>query len=157
MRTGLRVLVFLIGIVLIGFGLLIIAGSIVDLTDGKESDISLGGTIALVFLMGVIPTGGGFWLCRRSVKAPRARRESTDELENKILRLAKKRNGSLTPLELAMETSLSVEEAKQQLESWANQGVVTIKISESGALIYHFTGMVSEQERQSAQGVYDYE
>lgn len=156
MSMALRVPAFLVGILLIGFGLLMIGGFFLDITD-SEGSYSVGGLIALVFIVGITPAAGGFWLCRWTVKTPRVKREDTDKLENQILRLAEKRNGSLTPIELAMETSLSVEEAKKQLESWANQGVVTIKVAENGALVYHFTGILSEQERKSAQGVYDYE
>ncbi|MFC4402254.1 hypothetical protein [Gracilibacillus xinjiangensis] len=82
-----------------------------------------------------------------------SKRLTKEQMENNVLKLAEKRNGSLTAVELAMDTDLSLEEAKAKLDDWANKGFVTIKVSESGAIIYFFNGIISSEERKMAKGV----
>jgi hypothetical protein len=156
LKVILKILLFLLGLSITLAGLLFLIVGISDY--GKPSEASLGpvGDIIFILLTGVAPMVGGFILCKWSLRLGK-NILTPEQLENNVLKLAEQRNGSLTAVELAMDTDLSLEEAEAKLDDWAKKGFVTIKVSNSGALIYYFNGIISDEERKLAKGVSDFE
>ncbi|MFC4321389.1 hypothetical protein [Litchfieldia salsa] len=143
-----RILAFVSGLALCLFSILIFIGITIDL-----SSESLWVNILLYVFVSILPGIGGFFLCKWAIQADKGKRTKYEELENTVFKVAENRGGRLTPIELAMDTDLTLEESKALLEKWALKGYVTIKVSESGALVYEFTGMTTDQEKQAAKGV----
>ena len=68
--------------------------------------------------------------------------ETGKALEAKILRLARNFQGRLTPLELAANSSLSLEEADHALENIVRRGYANMEVSDTGAIVYEFPGFL---------------
>jgi len=68
--------------------------------------------------------------------------ETGKALETKILRLARSFHGRLTPLELAANSSLSLEEADNVLENIVRRGYANMEVSDSGSIVYEFPGFL---------------
>jgi hypothetical protein len=148
MRIVVRILAFVSGIALCLFSILVFIGTTIDL-----SSESYWVNILLYVFACIMPGLGGFFLCKWAIQAEKGTRSKYEELENTIFKVAENRGGRLTPIELAMDTDLTLEEAKALLEKWALNGYVTIKVSEGGALVYDFAGITTEKEKQTAKGV----
>ena len=68
--------------------------------------------------------------------------ETGKALEAKILKLARNFRGRLTPLELAANSSLSLEEADRALEDIVRRGYANMAVSDSGNIMYEFSGFL---------------
>lgn len=68
--------------------------------------------------------------------------ETGKALEAKILKLARNFRGRLTPLELAANSSLSLEEADHALEDIVRRGYANMAVSDSGNIMYEFPGFL---------------
>ncbi|KAB8137753.1 hypothetical protein F9U64_08070 [Gracilibacillus oryzae] len=157
MKLAGRIVVFILGICLFLGGFILLLGFIANIGDGEESSISFPAEIILVICVGIIPMILAFFLGKWAFFGRKQKPLSGDELENVILKVAEKRNGSLTAVELAMDTTLSVTEAQNKLDDWANRGIITIKVTEGGAIVYHFAGVITNEERQTAKRVSEFE
>lgn len=62
--------------------------------------------------------------------------------ETQILQLARKFHGRLTPVELASNTHLSLEEADKALEEFARKGYAEMTVTDSGSIVYEFSGFL---------------
>ncbi len=151
MKIVVRFLALISGIALCLFSLFAFIGITADLS----SEALLVNILFYIFAC-IMPGLGGFFLCKWAIQAEKNKRVKYEELENTILKVAENRGGRLTPIELAMDTDLTLDEAKALLEKWALNGYVTIKVTEGGALIYDFTGITTEQEKQTAKGVSEF-
>ncbi|MDY0095870.1 MAG: TM2 domain-containing protein [Candidatus Vecturithrix sp.] len=63
-------------------------------------------------------------------------------LEITILKLARKFQGRLTPLELAANSSLSLEEADTALEDFVRKGYANMTVTDTGNIVYEFSGFL---------------
>lgn len=63
-------------------------------------------------------------------------------LETQILKLARKFKGKLTPVELATNSSLSLEEANNALEDIVRKGYANIIVTDAGTFVYEFPGFL---------------
>jgi hypothetical protein len=61
--------------------------------------------------------------------------------EKQILRLAHARRGVITPQLIALETSLSLQQAREELDRLVKSGDCTIDIGEDGSEQYRFSGL----------------
>lgn len=66
-------------------------------------------------------------------------------LEQQILRVAKKHNGAVTVELVAVETSMSLGNAKKQLERLYKEDYCTLDVTSEGAKLYVFEGLRSTQ------------
>jgi TM2 domain-containing membrane protein YozV len=81
------------------------------------------------------PRGGGW----RTVDDGDVRIVRDNEsAEKQILRLAKKRGGILSPSEVALESDISIDQAKKELEELVSKGVAEIRVRSSGTIVYAF-------------------
>lgn len=61
-----------------------------------------------------------------------------DSLERVILKTAKNNQGIVTPSEVAVESGMSIDKAKDALEKLVNKGHADIRVSKSGSMVYFF-------------------
>ena len=73
--------------------------------------------------------------------------------QNRVVRLAQKRNGRLTVTETAADTGLTVEEAAEILKCLADGGFVEIEITDSGLIVYRFPEVLFSHEKHWSRGV----
>ncbi len=73
------------------------------------------------------------------------------EKQSLVLKTAKKNKGRLTIAELTMETALSLDESKSILESMCTAGVAELQITDGGSLVYVFTGLLTDKEKDTAK------
>ena len=62
--------------------------------------------------------------------------------ESQILQLARRFGGKLTPVELASNTQLSLEEADKALEEFVRKGYAEMTVTDVGSIIYEFSGFL---------------
>ena len=61
-----------------------------------------------------------------------------DSLERVILKTAKDNQGIVTPSEVAIESGMSIDQAKNALEKLVGKGHADIRVSKSGSMVYFF-------------------
>lgn len=69
---------------------------------------------------------------------------------SRLLKLAAHQNGRLTAEEAAIECRVSVQQAEQMLDQLVNQGRADTWVSDSGAMVYVFQGLL-EDEKSTAE------
>lgn len=67
-----------------------------------------------------------------------ARIVSKNNIEQTILRLAKQNRGIVSASELALEGSISLDEAKEALEKLVDKGHAELRVRKTGTLVYTF-------------------
>jgi len=58
--------------------------------------------------------------------------------EKTILRIARKNSGQVTPGEVAIESDISIDEARKVLDELAKKGIAEVRVRSSGVLVYFF-------------------
>ena len=66
--------------------------------------------------------------------------------ERVILKLAKENKGILTVSEVALGANISIEEAKNYLETLVSKGFADLRVRKSGSLVYVIPDMVDKDE-----------
>jgi hypothetical protein len=67
---------------------------------------------------------------------------SPRDVEQVVLSCAKRHGGRVTIAEVAADTELSFTESKKVLEELAREGACTVDVTEQGAFIYEFAGLL---------------
>ena len=67
-------------------------------------------------------------------------------VEHAILSTAKKNRGIVTPGEVALETGISIDEAKEHLEKLAKKGYADLRIRKIGVVVYTFPEFSEENQ-----------
>lgn len=80
-----------------------------------------------------------------------SKKDPEKKLEDTILRLARKFQGNLTPLELAANSSLSLDEADKALENFVRKGYANMKVTDEGTIIYEFPGFLQFDSSNSRE------
>lgn len=70
--------------------------------------------------------------------------------EKKVIKIAMNSGGKITLPEICMKSNLSVDKAKEALDSLLNKNIMTIQMTESGTTLYSIIDMASEQEKNDA-------
>ncbi len=73
-----------------------------------------------------------------SVLGSSAGRMPHESTEKTILKIARRNSGSVTPGEVAIESNLSLDEAKRELDRLAGAGAAEIRVRASGVIVYFF-------------------
>ena len=117
------------------FGLVMIVGVSIQALEGtsKYSMVTDG---VLTVLLGILPLVGGVWLYKRVRQA--VTRRTVDDSEKIVLRLAQRRQGILTVVEVAANSPLSVEQAKETLDQLNLKGFNEMDVSDAGIIVYKF-------------------
>jgi TM2 domain-containing membrane protein YozV len=61
-----------------------------------------------------------------------------DSLDRTILKIARKKNGVVSPSEVVIETGVSLEDARKHLESMVIDGHAEMRVRKSGAIVFTF-------------------
>ena len=64
-------------------------------------------------------------------------------IEKQILRSAKNNMGYTTPSEVALESDVSIENARQALDYLVSKGFAEIKVSKTGTIVYYFPDILT--------------
>lgn len=100
----------------------------------------------------VLPLGIGLIL-RTKTKKARAWMEITPEMEKSILHLAAEQENLLTAADVALNTTLSMEQAGEALEAMRRKGQVHLRVADNGALVYEFQAVLSMEAKLNAERV----
>jgi hypothetical protein len=117
------------------FGLLIILGAIIEIFDPKSKN-SVPADVALLVFLGIAPLALAVWLFVRT-RAQAALRAETAR-ERIVLHLASLHQGVLTVPQLAEESGMSLEQAKEILDRLYRKSFNQLSLGESGEAIYTF-------------------
>jgi len=85
---------------------------------------------------GVLPLVGGVLLYQR-VRANTATRKA-DEWERTVLQVAKRHHGIVTAMDVASNSALTLEQAKDTLDQLNLKGFNEMDVSELGTIVYKF-------------------
>jgi hypothetical protein len=138
--------VLVLGALLIVFGVVIIAGALMEWFDHTSKN-SLGTDITALVLFGIAPAAIGFVLCLHMILSTRRRRFVA--YENVILAMAAQRNQRVTAAEVAVETQLLLAEAQRVLDHYCEKGTAQIEISKTGVKVYWFWELISDEEKKA--------
>ncbi len=143
------------GIILIGISLFMLLGF--SQTDYKHG---LGAEIAAFVFMVAFPMVGGALLIRSHYrkKVTLARNKEAlrkQAMESQILKLAAKKGGKLTVVEVVSETMLNLATAKEILDSLVHQSLASVEITDSGVIVYAFYDVAHLDEKARAKGILD--
>ncbi|MCP4403679.1 MAG: TM2 domain-containing protein [bacterium] len=69
--------------------------------------------------------------------------------EAQILQLARRFHGRLTPVELASNSNLSLEESDKALEELVRKGHAEMDVTDSGSIVYEFSGFLDFHASES--------
>ncbi|WP_375755803.1 hypothetical protein [Corallococcus exercitus] len=144
----------IIGWALAAFGVFGIGSEIDKLIKGTAEHTFAGTILGAVFVL------GGMALIRsaRRAKLPPELRDApvmrsaldARDVERVVLTCAKEHGGRVTIAEVAAATQLSFTEAKEVLEELARAGACTVDVTENGAFIYEFSGLMPREPARAA-------
>jgi ABC-type nickel/cobalt efflux system permease component RcnA len=117
------------------FGLVILAGVFIGLVEGTSS-YAVQTDVMLSLVFGVLPLGGGVWLYWRLRQAVAQR--IIAERERVVLQLAVQHRGVLTAVEVATDSTLTLEQAQETLAQLNLKGVNQMDVSDLGVVVYRF-------------------
>jgi hypothetical protein len=146
----------IVGWILVTLGLIGFGVEIDNLRRGTTDATVLGFTLATLFLAG----GGALIRGARRAKLPagldeglavaQLRELSPRDIERAILSCAKQHGGRVTIAEVAAESALSFTEAKAALEELQRAGACTVDVTDQGAFIYEFNGLMPREPAREA-------
>lgn len=129
------------GIILFTFGVLVTGLLIVGTFTSKEVD-SLAESIAIIFIFGNVPLIAGAFMIR--LGRIRERTERLNKTERTLLRMAHKYGGRLTVTIVAMETEMTLDEARSLLGVFVSKGAADTEIDDNGTIIYRFRELAAK-------------
>ena len=92
-----------------------------------------------------------YWAGRRIKRSADEKARAKNQL--RILRLAREKGGSLTVIEAATESKITVEKTEELLRELVLSGHAEMRISESGLVVYHFLEIERWDEKHWARPV----
>jgi hypothetical protein len=92
--------------------------------------------VILTILFGILPIVCGIRLYKRIRQAVAKR--TVEDSEKIVLKLAKKRRGALTVAEVAANSALTLEQAKETLDQLNIKGFNEMDVSDAGIIVYKF-------------------
>ena len=143
-------------------GLALIAVSLFMLLGFFSSGAPMSAPVAaLTLLVAVgIPAGAGVWLLRSYVRRRGSFSRERDQLRlethsGEIVKLATRRAGKVTVVEIVAELALDSRAAEDALLHLVEQGVAEIEITDSGVLVYAFPDVQRLDEKHRSKGILD--
>ncbi len=92
---------------------------------------------------------GGFMMYRHHSR--KAEKRSREYIEQDILKLAAEKHGKITPAEVVLSAKIGIDEAKKMLDSFCEQGLAQLNLTEKGVMVYVFDGFLSEEEKNTVK------
>ncbi|MCY1014941.1 hypothetical protein [Pyxidicoccus sp. MSG2] len=141
---------------LVIFGLVGYAAEIDNLRKGTTENTAVGFVLATACALG----GAALIRAARRAKLPPELRERLDveqlparsprDIEKAVLACAQQHDGRVTIAEVAAESDLSFTEAKAALEELSRAGACTVDVTDQGAFIYEFIGLLPREAKREA-------
>jgi hypothetical protein len=137
----------IIGGILIAFGVFLSLGFVINAT---QEGINAG-DIAAILMLGIAPIAGGGVLIRSHFKRKRnvlldQKKALQAKQETEIFRLAQQKGGRLSIPDIVAGTSLSTIEVDQIMRTMAENGYVSMEVTNSGIIIYEFYEIAHRNE-----------
>jgi hypothetical protein len=113
------------------------------------------GVTALLVLSGLLPLSASaylLWRLRRRGHQPRPWRSRSREAA--ILKLARRLGGRLTVADVALGTSLTLQESEAVLNDLVRKGYAELQVSPSGVLVYHGISLADVPDKNRAEGIF---
>lgn len=129
------------GIILLVFGALVTCLLFIGLFAASQKS-SLAENIAIIFVFGNIPLIAGALLIRFS--RVKKRQEGLEKAERTLLRMAHKYGGMLTTTIVAMETDMTLDEARHLLDVMVTKRAADTEVDDNGTVIYRFRGLAAK-------------
>lgn len=82
-----------------------------------------------------------------------AERTLYEETERMILKLASQNEGYVTPVDVAVASNLTLEEANNVLDQLKRKGYATLRIADNGSYVYQFDGVLNREQRKQAERI----
>jgi hypothetical protein len=117
------------------FGFVMLVGVLIGALEGT-SKYSRFTDVTLTILLGVVPLVGGILLYRR-VRGAVVRRR-TEERESAVLQVARQHEGVVSPLDVAADCGMSLEQAEEILHQLHLRGFAEMDLTDTGTVIYRF-------------------
>lgn len=134
------------------FSLLFCWMAIYDLLNPGNTDTEPGVLIGLLIFFSITLGAGIFMMLKGSW---RYKRRKYEKIEREILSLIAQKGGRITPEEIALNSQMSVEDAKVHLDRMCENGSGELQVTESGRLVYVFLGFITADEKKSARSALD--
>ncbi len=134
---------------LMGFcGLMLVLIALVEYTPSGNSTMleKLSGGLVLIIISQII-----WWAGRRVKRSGDEKAHAKNQ--HRILRLAREKGGSLTVIEAATDTRITVEKTEEILRELTISGHAEMRISDSGMVVYHFPEIERWDEKYRARPV----
>ena len=87
----------------------------------------------------------GFGQATRMMSGGEARYVKPESTEKTILKIARKNGGQVTPGEVAIESEITVDQARKELDTLASKGLAELRVRASGVVVYFFPEFSSEK------------
>jgi len=141
------------GALLASVGVIRIIGSVSLMFDPGDTTGPLE-HLGIIGFLGLVPITVGGLLFHRAYR--RSREDDRENEERQLLLMAERRGGKLTAAEIASHSTYTLEEAATLLAKLHTDGVAEMCVTDGGAIIYRFPGLVDENGRDHAEGFGDF-
>jgi hypothetical protein len=78
-----------------------------------------------------------------------------EERERELLNLIRSKDGRVTLVEIAAESKLSLEQAREEIERFCELGHAEVNLTEDGEIVYVLNGFLSDREKSSTKSPLD--
>jgi len=95
----------------------------------------------------------GLYLCMNNFF--KDRRKKREQKERLVLKFITEKKGRVTPVEIAAETTLLIDEVKKILDTLCDNGMGQLTVTENGGIVYEFEEFVSPEEKAGAKSPLD--
>ncbi|MDF2719312.1 MAG: hypothetical protein K0R28_6237 [Paenibacillus sp.] len=78
-------------------------------------------------------------------------RQDRESAEKIVLRVAARNQGFVTPMEVVLDSDLSLEEAGDILEQLRKKGYAKLRVAENGSYVYQIDGLLTPQQKRDSE------
>lgn len=142
----------IIGFFLILFSMPCVAMMIYDLMVGAEN---LSGAIGAGAFFSLISIAGLFLLFKAFQKPKKRPLHIEERIERLVLQVARVHSGTLSQAQLAMGSSLTLEESAKILAEFERRGIVYSVVSTGGGMNYVFPDLLADSDRSKEEFLLD--
>ena len=149
-------------LIFVGFGnfLLWLPMSVIDILQGRYTEVNPAEKTSLSILVGLMMSCGIMPLLVGIVSVFKLRQLNLNQamaeehrLNDELLKLAVRNFGKLTVVEAALGLNISIEQADHLLSRCMEKHLAEMQVSESGILVYHFLPFITGREKQTAETI----
>ncbi|TMV52959.1 hypothetical protein FE783_01880 [Paenibacillus mesophilus] len=107
----------------------------------------------ILLIIGII--AGVIWYRGKDRSARREQKQSEpqtrESAEKIVLRVAARNQGFVTPMEVVLESNLSLEEAGDILEKLRKKGYASLRVADNGTYVYELNGLLTPQQKRDSE------